>query len=406
MEIRSNRRSKRVRKGFLEDGAAEGGLADAAAPDENDFRLFRLHRREVVTKNGKIHSFVSPPKMPELPPEVLLRIIQHSLTPSATLPFLTQFGRGFSNLTLAASLATLALEDDDAVLLAAEQASSNTQLSAIYRFDQLPNFVHALALTPAAAAVPPLEDTSFLFLLAKLPSLTRFTWSSARLPPNTLCRALAQTAKSLTRFTLDLTTEATAKLRWDAKGISALPGGLLDLSISNLSSAGATNLAAAFTASSFPELDRLTLQRTAFVDDTLLQAVAEGSMKLTRLRIIDMSGTKLTGEGLRAVFENDEIKELVLGNVQGQSLALTASIRSLFFVVEGDSPGRAGKNCRRSRRPSRGSRSRTRKKERTTPGSPIISIPSATSFPAPPSAPSRSLANKDWSEIRRQHRER
>lgn len=282
-----------------------------------------------------------------LPPEILLPIIRHSLalSPALALPFLTQLGTEFSNLTLAVEFAQLALPDDDTVLWEAEQAqsSSDSRLSAIYENDHKANLVKSLAIhAQSTPDVPPLEDTSFLLLLAKLPHLTNFTFSSPRLPPSNLCRALARTAKSLSHFKIDLsprcqnsqpasnssnhvdsaptatTGDGATKLRWDAEGISALPGGLLSLSISNLSSTGATNLANAFTASSFPELDRLELQRTAFVDDTLLQAVAEGAMKLTTLRILDMSGTKLTGEGLRGIFENDEITELVLDNVQGR----------------------------------------------------------------------------------------
>ena len=367
-----------------------------------------------------------------LPPEVLLRIAQYSLAleSSLALPFLSQFGREFSNLTLSALLGNLALPDDDALLLAAEDSVSNSKLSAIYNSGHKANLVKSLQIQlPTLPYVPPLDDTSFLLLLAKLPALTNFTFSSNRLPPSSLCAALSRTAKSLTHLTINLcprsstsqpnfptslstpnhhestTAEPSAKLRWDAEGISALPGGLLELSISNLSLAGATNLANAFNASSFPELDRLTLQRTAFVDDTLLLALAEGSMKLTKLRIIDMSGTKLTGEGLRAVFENDEITELVLDNVQGPSISLRIALAHVLSVVKADFPSRAGSSCHLCRRRSLASRHRIRKKAHIIPGSPIISIRSAPSSPVLPSESSPSLGNKVRSEIRHQRRE-
>ncbi|KPV73676.1 uncharacterized protein RHOBADRAFT_54868 [Rhodotorula graminis WP1] len=252
--------------------------------------------------------------------------------------------------------------------------------------------------------VPPLDDTAFFLLVSRLSNLTAFTWSSYRLPPDALCLALGQACKSLTAFKLDLvpspfagTTLADhhhhglsgaapgspqqlaatspssppsfmalglggnghgyahghasggggggAPLRWDAPHLSALPHTLVRLAVSHLSAAGARSLAAALP--SFPALETLELARTLFVDDALVAEVGAGARGLKRLVVRDMGGTKLSEQGLQALFDGCEALEVLeLDCVEGrfsrtcwQKLApLPSSLHTLRLVYSEHQP--------------------------------------------------------------------
>jgi len=186
----------------------------------------------------------------------------------------------------------------------------------------------------------PLEDTSFLLLLTKLSSLRSFYWSTARLPPVHLCPALGAACKSLTEFRFELAESASTstgdagvvgspriggsgggagadKLRWDAPDLSALPLSLTTLSLSNLSQLGTRSLASALP--SLPNLEDLELARTVFVDDEVMAEIGASARKLRKLKIREMSGTKLSEGGLAEVLEGcTELETLVLDAVEGE----------------------------------------------------------------------------------------
>ena len=221
--------------------------------------------------------------------------------------------------------------------------------------------------------IPPLDDTAFFLLVSRLSNLTSFTWSSYRLPPDALCLALGQACKSLTAFKLDLVASPFAHAladshgvsaaaapgspqqlaatspssppslmslglggnghahgyahsggapqRWDAPHLSALPHTLVRLAVSHLSAAGARSLGSALP--SFPALETLELARTLFVDDALLAEVGAGARGLKRLVVRDMGGTKLSEQGLQALFDGCEALEVLeLDCVEGASRSL------------------------------------------------------------------------------------
>ncbi|GAA5840617.1 hypothetical protein JCM9279_007382 [Rhodotorula babjevae] len=248
--------------------------------------------------------------------------------------------------------------------------------------------------------VPPLDDTAFFLLVSRLSNLTSFTWSSYRLPPDALCLALGQACKSLTAFKLDLVPSpfahegladhgvsgaapgspqqlaATspssppsfmalglggnrhghgyghglahsggAPQRWDAPHLSALPHTLVRLAVSHLSAAGARSLGAALP--SFPALETLEVARTLFVDDALLAEVGAGARGLKRVVVRDMGGTKLSEQGLQALFDGCEALEVLeLDCVEGrfsrtcwQKLApLPSSLHTLRLVYSEHQP--------------------------------------------------------------------
>ena len=189
------------------------------------------------------------------------------------------------------------------------------------------------ATEPAPAT--PLSTPALLVLIAKLPNLRTFHWAAPRLPPAQLCLALGTACKSLALFIFELpcsTTENEPGLaspivgsatgptngRWDALDIASLPLTLTSLSLGNLSHEGAKALGGAL--SSFPSLEELELGHFPFVDDELLGELAQaGLKKLRRLVIKDMTGTRLTENGLQQVLsECEALKELVLDNVEGK----------------------------------------------------------------------------------------
>ncbi|CEQ42868.1 SPOSA6832_04730 [Sporobolomyces salmonicolor] len=345
------------------------------------------------------------PALSTLPPQVLDPILDLAvqLDPALRLALISQLGKQLSTAAWGVLARSLTLEDDDSILVQAERdhrdhQPSSSLLSAVARHPDLADHVRELsvvrpsvqdgaansgessesgedpvaAVDPfaldddddiaaaaarrAAPAVSPLDDPSLLLLLSKLSSLTSFTWSSYRLPPDHLCPALGQVAKGLRSFKFDLlpspfpddgdhggqspsviqaalsTSPASPSslhhhhahgpshhhLRWDAPSLSALPGTLTSLSLSSLSQAACRELGAALPL--FFGLDELEIAKTVFVDDALLSDIAKGAPRqFRRLRIADMHGTKLSDAGLGELLHAcQELEVLELDCVEGR----------------------------------------------------------------------------------------
>ena len=317
------------------------------------------------------------PGLLDLPSALLQRILKLALEDNGISRLSLLHGWGKFVATQVAPqilLESLTIQDDDQLLLDAEElarrtdeseamrlqrpVAASTALAAVWLDSNKAKSVRRLRIiaptpvdcTSSTSSPPlgvdfaPLEDTSFLLLLSKLQHLTRFTWSASRLPSLHLCQALGQACKELTHFTFELKTEldssaiqqeglssprvgsgasniaggAPPQLRWDANDLSALPITLSSLSLSNLSQSGTRELAA--TLPSFPALDSLELARTIFVDDALLTEIAASAKKLRRFKIREMTGTKLSDAGLAEVLgECVELEELVLDCIEGES---------------------------------------------------------------------------------------
>ncbi|BGP42089.1 hypothetical protein JCM10449v2_006091 [Rhodotorula kratochvilovae] len=334
-----------------------------------------------------------------LPAPVLDRILAAAIAQDPLLPTaLLALSRQAHTAARRVLARELALPDDDALLLDAQsppglappplsegqsaapaEDSPPSLLKQVLRRDDWAADVRALvvvrpAAPPAAALnghgiagdssrdeddedvppIPPLDDAAFFLVIARLNSLTSFTWSSYRLPPEELCLALGQACKNLASFSLDLVPSpfapsasdhaaapgspqqlasspsaastllglgnghsGAASLRWDAPHLSALPLSLARLSLSHLSATGARSLAAALPA--FPALEALDLARTLFVDDALLAEIGAGAKALRRLAVREMGGTKLSEVGLQALFDGCEALEtLELECVEGR----------------------------------------------------------------------------------------
>ncbi|GAA5940739.1 uncharacterized protein JCM15063_006348 [Sporobolomyces koalae] len=195
--------------------------------------------------------------------------------------------------------------------------------------------------------VAPLDDHALYAFLERFPHLSSFTWTASRLPPEDLCIHLATSARNLLGFTFHLAPSSTVTCvgderdgdtsttptspsssflasscspllspsssllalhggpplsRWDGPHLSHLADTLTSLALSSLSHTGAQRLTN--TLSSFLALEHLDLSKTVFVDDSLLGAVAHALAKtLKRLAVRDMTGTKLSDAGIKAVFE-------------------------------------------------------------------------------------------------------
>ncbi|KAL8293163.1 hypothetical protein RQP46_000857 [Phenoliferia psychrophenolica] len=272
-------------------------------------------------------------KLNELPSRVLERIVHFALLQDRALrSVLLRVDQQIASATFRTLVHSVNLEDDDCVLVQAEDATgpAATPLAAIWRRAGLADAVRSLNIhqattvalgahakpwedspsrdsTPAHGAstldelddaAPPLEETSFLLLLSKLPSLTSFTWASTRTPPDTLCAALGTSAKNLTTFVLNLAreTDPSTQLPISLEGVRSL----------------------ATCALTLPALEHLRLSRTLFVDDSLLETLSEEG-RLKTLAIEDMHGTKLTDKGLVALFEGcAALEELELTCVEGR----------------------------------------------------------------------------------------
>ena len=241
---------------------------------------------------------------------------------------------------------------------------------------------------------PPLDDHALLSFMNRFSNLTSFTWSSYRLPPEDLCLDIANSAKSLRSFRFDLVPspfltslepggdEATPSSpnfnastspsspspsssmsllhshshtsssslhhqhqtpRWDSPSLSSLPGTLTSLSLSSLSHAGIHELSNSL--SSFFALERLELSKTVFVDDSLLQEIAQALSKTLKwFKIAEMGGTKLSDVGLSSLFEGcQELEEFELDCIEGKlsSFFCHARFYSLLYALI----GRLSRSC-------------------------------------------------------------
>ncbi|GAA5837451.1 hypothetical protein JCM11251_002109 [Rhodosporidiobolus azoricus] len=190
-----------------------------------------------------------PHTLTALPPPVLDRVLKHVIEthPSQLPNFISSLGSLVHNSILRVKTASIALLDDDAILVQAENDNEveggrrSSLVSAFWGLPHLAQQVHELVVvrpvvagaaldaetgpndektqegaedespafddfspTSTSAPIPPLEDTAFFLLLSKLNSLNSFSWKSYRVPPEQLCPALGAAAPNLKRFELDL----------------------------------------------------------------------------------------------------------------------------------------------------------------------------------------------------------
>ncbi|GEM10637.1 hypothetical protein Rt10032_c11g4654 [Rhodotorula toruloides] len=210
------------------------------------------------------------PSLETLPQPVQQRIVALALAddPSLTLIALTALGRSLHDATRSVLARTLTLDDDDAVLVAAEEWAEQRRegrgpsqdeggqalvsgagklkgsvLAQVVARDDWANKVIELvvvrpaldrATLPAASSahqfeqfsfdedsassslgdadstIPPLNDVALFGLLRRCKNLTSFTWSSYRLPPDDLCQVLGESAKGLLHFKVDLVAGSLA----------------------------------------------------------------------------------------------------------------------------------------------------------------------------------------------------
>lgn len=321
-----------------------------------------------------------PPLLLQLPPAALERIISLSLSDGTSpLVWLSELGSLISDTTKRVLAATLTLPDDDAILVRIEQVLERSPDV------QRPDLVTLVATTHShlvrhlevVAPVPrshvleleevegeetsQLDERAFSNLLERFPNLCSFVWKSHRLPPEDVCLDLARSAKSLSAFTIDLapsptnlirdpsspsiepsssflpsspgspsslshhaphsTATAPLPLRWDCPSLSSLPGTLTSLSLSSLSQAGIREFSTSL--SSFFALENLEISKTIFVDDHLMREISFGlSKSLKRLTIREMSGTKLSDQGLSDLLEGcGELEDFEMIAVEGELLA-------------------------------------------------------------------------------------
>lgn len=382
-----------------------------------------------------------PSNLPDLPPSVLQRILAEALTadPNLAPTLLSSLGRSIAAAASATLFERILLEDDDSLLVAAEEeedAPARNVLAAVWRSKEAGGCVRSLTIlrpSPIEGRTPdpsnplepftfdggaaptdlsepaPLDPHSFAqLLLPKFTNLTSFTWASSRLPPADLCIALGAAAKNLSSFSLDLASTSTTSgvpgsprtsIRWDAEQLSALPVSVSQLSLAHLSLEGSRELARAFTL--IPNLEKLELSRTLFVDDALLEAMAEGAKRLAKLAIRDMAGTKLTEKGIGAVLDSVDgctaLEELILDSVEGRhplSLSRCRDSSRIFPSSQVDSQRLAGAASLLSLPLSTSSASPSPSKDPTSLGAQITSIRLPTLPPPRTFTRSRSLVGR------------
>ena len=380
-----------------------------------------------------------PPNLAELPLKVVQRILAEALAADPLLAptLLSSLGRSVAAAASATLFERILLEDDDSLLVAAEEEEADggparNVLAAVWRSKEGGDCVRSLTIlrpSPIEGRTPdpsnplepftfdggagptdsnepaPLDPHSFAhLLLPRFPNLTSFTWASSRLPPANLCTALGAAAKNLSSFSLDLTSAPTTGsprtlIRWDAEQLAALPATVSQLSLAHLSLEGSRELARAFAL--LPNLEKLELSRTLFVDDTLLEAMAEGAKRLVKLAIRDMAGTKLTDHGLGALLDPVDgctaLEELVLDSVEGRqtfSLPRRRDSPRIILSAQVDSPRPAGAASRPFLPLSTSSASPSQSRARTSHGAQTTSNRSRTWQPRPTSTRSRSLAGR------------
>lgn len=221
---------------------------------------------------------------------------------------------------------SFSLQDDDNLILAAEQSTAANRLAKLYHSQPLLSLVHHLTISAPTNPAPGhdyLNNQSLLLFLSKLLNLSSFTWNSSRLPPATLNLALGTAARHLTKFKLNLqplpAQHQVQQLRWDSPSLSALPVTLLTLSLSHLSLQGARQLSTALSSDSLPFLESIALSATLFVDDHLLQNIGIGcGRRLKILEVREMGGTRFTEKGLSCLMEDCIVLEsLILDCVEG-----------------------------------------------------------------------------------------
>ncbi|KAM0790794.1 hypothetical protein ACM66B_004642 [Microbotryomycetes sp. NB124-2] len=298
-----------------------------------------------------------------LPEAALRRTVAFVLQdePNAAVTLLTQCGRLISHVTRAYLYERVALEDDDAVLVAASDdryGAWTSQLRIVMHNDEAASLVKHLAIVPActvpssstaagSAMVTPetsrvqldpssdddtdhsdaqlhhLDDKGLLMVLSRLENLSRFDWNAPRLPRFSLPKALEVATPQLLEFRFDMRDGLgeppgfTSQLRWDAGSLSSLPVSLTTLELSGLTSAGIRSLETALTA--LRNLEYLDIHHTPFVDDALLEETGASAHKLRHLRVGDMQGTKLTDDGIVKLLQASEsLEKFELDCVEGR----------------------------------------------------------------------------------------
>lgn len=317
-------------------------------------------------------------RLQELPQSILKLIIRHILVldPQLRTTLVSSLGRELSQATLAVLAQHLILNDDDTLLLEAEEGDYDshgprTLLQAVWRNEKLGELVESLTVSAAPRlvgvgrglcssssegggrddtgqegeheeAIIPIDFPSLSYLLQrKLPNLTAFNWTSSNIPNSQLCAALGSFTKNLITFKFQLedpdarhgilngpTTcsplssshASSPSLRWDASHLSLLPISVAIIQIGHLSYEGSRELSSALQSGSLPNLESLELSCTLFVDDSLFEAMKDGAAmrRLKHFGIREMAGTKLTDKGILDLFHAcPGLESFVLDNVEG-----------------------------------------------------------------------------------------
>lgn len=292
---------------------------------------------------------------------------------NALTPFLSQAAR-------AAVYQEIRLEDDDRILVAARQYTDNedwradashrqgsgdssirsspaisrrssngetngsSMLSTILSTEDYANAVKTVTIVDPLGGVlstAPLDDDDLVRFIERLQNLGRVNWQASRPPPLALGAVLGE--HELTRFGCFLpqhtvkeeapgatppspdtafsptlgSPETVKPLRWDGDLLAQLPKTLTSISIGDLSADGVKALTRA--ASDLPNLVDVTLERSLFVDDPLVAAIAHQCSRMTSLRLRGITGTKLTDKGIIELFDaSKSIEALELREVEGR----------------------------------------------------------------------------------------
>lgn len=242
-------------------GARSLGVCLARESPTSSLRLFQLtHAREGLKETMPPSS----PSLETLPEPVQQRVVELALAqdPHFALIALTALGRSLHAATRSVLARTLTLDDDDSVLVAAEEwaeqarggrgpsdsvsgerpasgvgAVKGSVLAQVVAKDDWADQVRELVVVrptvdpapiPSASSahqfeqfsfdedspstsrddsdspVPPLNDAALFGLIRRCKNLTSFIWSSHRLPPDHLCQVLGESAKALLHFKVDL----------------------------------------------------------------------------------------------------------------------------------------------------------------------------------------------------------
>lgn len=174
------------------------------------------------------------------------------------------------------------------MMLAQDSRAPSNMLRSILSRRIYAKQVRSLCITTSGEdETSPLDDRDLVDLVEHLTRLESITWRTDRLPPRRLGRALARLTR-LTRFSLSL--EGDADLRYDGHILDYLPQSITRMDLADLSQLGVSALG--LNAAAMLNLRTLRIERTRFVDDALMEALAT-CVHLRALSLSKMGGTKV-----------------------------------------------------------------------------------------------------------------